>query len=191
MCLVPIITEAFLRLVLDNVGPFRATWSGNRFIMTALCPATKFPEAVPLRELSSANVVEALLSSFARIGFLLKIESDNGSFFTRVLTTTFFKKSGIKTICSSMYRPESNSVKRMHSVRKLAMRALCFEHKKGCEACLPVTMFALMSASHQTTVFCTAKLVYERAMRSSLRLLRESIFGSRSTRLMEYSLFKI
>lgn len=75
MTLVPVITEPFRRLVIDTVGPLPQTQSGYRYILTALCPATKFPEAVPLKELSSANVVDALLSIFSRVGFQQKFRA--------------------------------------------------------------------------------------------------------------------
>ncbi|XP_077538732.1 uncharacterized protein LOC144151500 [Haemaphysalis longicornis] len=61
MKLVPIITEPFRRLVIDTVGPLPVTTSGYRHILTVLCPATKFPEAVPFKELSSVEIVNALL----------------------------------------------------------------------------------------------------------------------------------
>ncbi|XP_077549467.1 uncharacterized protein LOC144162699 [Haemaphysalis longicornis] len=62
MKLVPVITEPFRRLVIDTVGRLPVTTSGYRHILTVLCPATKFPEAVPLKELSSGEIVNALLA---------------------------------------------------------------------------------------------------------------------------------
>lgn len=47
---VPINTEPFRRLAVDTVGPLPATSSGYRHVLTAIFPATKFPEAVPLKE---------------------------------------------------------------------------------------------------------------------------------------------
>lgn len=110
MKLVPVITEPFRRLVIDTVGPLPATTSGYRHILTVLCPATKFPEAVPLKELSSVEIVNALLSVFARVGFPAEIQSDQGTVFTSALTTTFLEKCGVKPIHSSLYHPQSNSV---------------------------------------------------------------------------------
>ncbi|XP_064490382.1 uncharacterized protein LOC135401724 [Ornithodoros turicata] len=177
MQLVPIITEPFRRLVIDIVGPLPASSTGCRHILTALCPATKFPEAIPLKEPNSTNVVDALLSIFARVGFPAEIQCDNGSVFTSSLTTTFFERCGIKLIHSSVYHPQSNSVERVHSVMKRVLRALCFEHKRDWEACLPAAMFALRSAPHDTTGFSPAELVYGRNLRCPLRMLKESWEG--------------
>ncbi|XP_077559123.1 uncharacterized protein LOC144174347 [Haemaphysalis longicornis] len=177
MKLVPVITEPFRRLVIDTVGPLPATTSGYRHILTVLCPATKFPEAVPLKELSSVEIVNALLSVFARVGFPAEIQSDQGTVFTSALTTTFLEKCGVKLIHSSVYHPQSNSVEKLHSVMKRVLRAMCYERKTDWELCLPAAMFALRTAPHETTGFTPAELVYGRSLRSPLRILRESWEG--------------
>lgn len=64
---VPLIGEPFRRLVVDIVGPLPVTATGNKYLLTLICPATKFPEAVVLPGLSSTAVVNVLLGVFARI----------------------------------------------------------------------------------------------------------------------------
>uniref|UniRef100_A0A6G5ABV5 RNA-directed DNA polymerase n=1 Tax=Rhipicephalus microplus TaxID=6941 RepID=A0A6G5ABV5_RHIMP len=177
MKLVPIITEPFRRLVIDIVGPLPESRQGCRYILTALCVATKFPEAIPLKELNSPHVVDALLSIFARVGFPSEIQCDNGSVFTSCLTSTFMDKCGIKVVHSSIHHPQSNPVERMHSVLKRILRALCYEHKCDWEACIPPAMFALRSAPHESTGFSPAELVYGRSLRTPLQMLRESWEG--------------
>ena len=125
--LVPIISEPFRRVVIDVVGPLPSTKAGYRYALTVMCAATKFPEAVPMKEQSSVEVVNALLSIFARVGFPQEVQSDQGSVFTSALTTGFLEKCGIKVIHSSVYHPQSNSVERCHSVMKRVLRALTYE----------------------------------------------------------------
>lgn len=175
--LVPLISEPFRRLVVDVVGPLPVTKSGYRYILTLICPATKFPEAVPLKEQSSVEIVDALLSVFSRVGFPSELQSDQGSVFTSALTTTFLERCGIRIIHSSVRHPQSNSVEAWHSVLKRVLRALCYENRKDWEACLPATMFALRSVPHEATGFSPAELVYGRSLRTPLRMLRESWEG--------------
>lgn len=177
MKLVPIITEPFRKLVIDVVGPLPESRSGCRYILTILCVGTKFPEAIPLKELNSPCIVDALLSTFARVGFPAEIQSDNGSVFTSCLTTTFFERCGIKISHSSIYHPQSNPVERMHSVLKRVLRALCFEHDEDWEACIPAALFAIRSAPHESTGFSPAELVYGRNLRSPLSLLKDAWEG--------------
>lgn len=159
--------------MIDIVGPLPTTTSGYRYLLTLLCPATKFPEAVPLREATSVNVDDALLTIFSRLGFPAEVQCDQGAVFTSELTTTVLQKCGIKLIHSSVYHPQSNSVEKWHSVLKRVLRALCWERKLDWEACLPATLFALRTAPHEATGFAPAELAYGRNLRSSLHMLRE------------------
>ncbi|XP_064463444.1 uncharacterized protein LOC135374410 [Ornithodoros turicata] len=184
---VPLIAEPFRRLVIDIVGPLPVTQSGYKYILTMLCPATKFPEAVLLRQVNSPEIVDALLAVFARIGFPSEIQSDQGTVFTSALTTEFFERCGIRVIHSSVCHPQSNSVERWHSVLKRVLRALCHERVADWEACLPAALFALRTASHESTGFSPAELVYGRALRSPLRMLREKWEGhGEETTVVEY-----
>lgn len=108
--LVPLITKPFQRLVVGIVGPLRVTKSGHRYILTMFCPATKLPEAVPLKELSLTAIMEAPFTVFTRIGFPVEIQSDPGSVFTSALSVSFFEKCGIRSLHSCVYHPQSNSV---------------------------------------------------------------------------------
>lgn len=73
--LVPIITESFRRLVVDVVGALPTTRSGYNSILTMLCPARKFAEAIPMRGVNSIEVVEALLLVFSRVGFPAELKT--------------------------------------------------------------------------------------------------------------------
>jgi hypothetical protein len=174
MKLVPLIKEPFQRLIVDIVGPLPRTLAGNRYILTLLCPATKFPEAVPLDVASSQNVVDALLEVFARLGFPKELQSDRGTVFTSALTTTFLQRCGIRVIHSSVHHPQSNAVERIHSVMKRLLRALCFEQKAEWDRCLPATMFALRTIPNASTGFAPAELVFGRNLRTPLRIVREN-----------------
>ena len=65
----PIVTEPFSRVAVDLVGPIspRST-QGNRYILTLIDFTTGFLEAVPLRDIDSISVAEALGQIFSRIG---------------------------------------------------------------------------------------------------------------------------
>ncbi|XP_037774039.1 uncharacterized protein LOC119570315 [Penaeus monodon] len=62
----PIITEPFLRVAIDIVGPLNPpSDDGHKYILTLIDYATGFPEAIPLREIDSVSVG----GSFARYIF--------------------------------------------------------------------------------------------------------------------------
>lgn len=60
LCPIPVIGEPFERVIADCVGPLPRTKSGNEFLLTIMCVATRFPEAVPLRKIKSTAVLKAL-----------------------------------------------------------------------------------------------------------------------------------
>ncbi|GFS47730.1 retrovirus-related Pol polyprotein from transposon 412 [Trichonephila clavipes] len=105
--LVPIISEVFSKINIDAVGPLPVSTKQNRYLITSICVASKYPEAIPVESITSPNVIDALLSIFSRIGFPREIQSDLGTSFTGELTTTFFNKFGIKVTRSSVSHPKA------------------------------------------------------------------------------------
>ncbi|XP_021446108.2 uncharacterized protein LOC110509518 [Oncorhynchus mykiss] len=49
LCPIPVVGEPFERVIIDCVGPLPKTRSGNQFLLTIMCSATRYPEAIPLR----------------------------------------------------------------------------------------------------------------------------------------------
>ncbi|XP_075722067.1 uncharacterized protein LOC142765251 [Rhipicephalus microplus] len=56
---------------------------------------------------------------------------------------------------------------------KRILRALCFEKGTKWDAAIPAMLFALRTVTHEVTGFTPAELVYGRAFRSPLTLLKE------------------
>jgi len=72
------------RVAVDIVGPiFPATEKGNRYILTMVDYATRYPEAQPLNDIHAETVAEALVNMFAWVGIGIpkEILSDQGSRF--------------------------------------------------------------------------------------------------------------
>ncbi|GFT18342.1 retrovirus-related Pol polyprotein from transposon 17.6 [Trichonephila clavipes] len=141
--LVPIISEVFSKINIDAMGPLPVSTKQNRYLITSICVASKYPEAIPVESISSPNVIDALLSIFSRIGFPREIQSDLGTSFTSELTTTFFNKFGIKVTRSSVSHPQSNAVERVHRTIKRVIKALCVESGEDWEGVLPLALFSL------------------------------------------------
>ena len=67
MQVTPIITEPFHKIALDVVGPLQMKKRRNRYILTYIDFATRYPDAEPLKETSSKSVANALLQIIWRL----------------------------------------------------------------------------------------------------------------------------
>lgn len=123
----PMLTESFSRFAIALVGPLSPPSSeGHRFILTLVDFATGFPEAVPLKEINSVSVVEALVLIFSRIGIARKFLSDRGTQYTSSLMAELHKLLGVKPLFTTSYHPSCNGpVERLHST--LQLRKLCLD----------------------------------------------------------------
>lgn len=62
---IPALGEPFEHVVVDCVGPLPKTKTGNQFLLTVMCMATRYPEAFPLRKNTSKAVMKALVKFFS------------------------------------------------------------------------------------------------------------------------------
>ena len=73
---IPAVGEPFERVIVDCVGPFPRSKSGHTFLLTIMCAATRFPEAIPLRNITAPSVVKALVKFFSVFGLPKIIQTD-------------------------------------------------------------------------------------------------------------------
>lgn len=97
LVLIPIIIEPFSRVAIDLVGPLIPSERGHKYILTATDCATRFPEAVPLRNIDTASVAENLVNIFSRVGIPKEI-SDRGAQFKSDLMKKINRLLSIKAI---------------------------------------------------------------------------------------------
>lgn len=62
---IPALGEPFEHVVVECVGPLPKTKTGNQFLLTVMCMATRYPEAFPLRKITSKAVMKALVKFFS------------------------------------------------------------------------------------------------------------------------------
>lgn len=79
---IPAFEEPFTKVIIDCVGPLPKTKVGNQYLLTIMCASTRFPEAIPLRNIKSRTIVNALTKFFTSVGLPLSVQSDQGSNFT-------------------------------------------------------------------------------------------------------------
>ena len=112
---IPANDEPFSRVLIDCVGPLPKTRSGNQYLLTIMCMATRFPEAVPLRNVKAPTIIKALIRFFTFVGLPKSIQSDQGSNFMSGVFQQIMYQLGIIQCKSSAYHPQSQgSIERFH-----------------------------------------------------------------------------
>ncbi len=167
----PIISEPFESVAVDIVGPLPKGKGGARFVLTLVCLASRWPEAVAMRTCMAAEVAEGLIAMFSRSGFPLKILSDRGSVFIGKVLKRVYEILGIDSIQTSPYRPQGNGiVERFHGTLK-PMLTKAVANGVDWVTFLPMALFAIRQVVNRDTGFSPHELVFGRRMRGPLDLL--------------------
>ncbi|XP_047490928.1 uncharacterized protein LOC125040419 [Penaeus chinensis] len=173
MIQMPVISEPFSRVAIEIVGPISPPSSrGHKYMLTLIDMATRFPEAVPLRNIDSVTIAEALLTIFARVGIPKEILSDRGTQFKSDLMAEINRLLSIKALYTTPYHACCNgTVERFHAVLKAMLKKLCSERPHDWDRFIPSVLFAYREIPHDTLKFSPFKLLYGRKVRGLLSVL--------------------
>ena len=170
----PVIDTPFKRIAIDIVGPINPmSERKNRYVLTVVDYATRYPEAVPLPTIETERVAEALLEIFSRVGFPSEILSDMGSNFTSGLMKEVTRLISVKHLTTTPYHPICNGLcERFNGTLKQILRRLCSERPSDWDRYLPAVLFAYREATQESLGFSPFELVYGRTVRGPLEILK-------------------
>ena len=107
----PIVETPFTKVAVDIVGPLTpVTERGNRYILTLVDFATRYPEAIALKNIETTTVAEALLDIFSRIGFPQEILSDQCTQFTSNMMAEVSRLISLKQVTTTPYHAMANGL---------------------------------------------------------------------------------
>ncbi|XP_038057353.1 uncharacterized protein LOC119728962 [Patiria miniata] len=171
----PLIDTPFKRVAVDIVGPIQPiTERGNRYILTLVDYATRYPEAIALRSIETERVAEALLEIFCRVGIPDEILTDRGSQFTSGVMKEVGRLLSIKQLVTSPYHPICNGlVERFNGTLKTMLKRMCSEKPNDWDRYLPAVLFAYREAPQESLGFSPFELLYGRTVKGPLTILKE------------------
>ena len=171
----PVIDTPFQRVAIDLVGPISPMTSRkNRYILTIVDFASRYPEAVPLPNIETTTVAEALVEVFCRTGVPQEILSDCGSQFTSDLMREISRLLSIKQLTTTPYHPACNGlVERFNQTLKQILKRVCADRPTDWDRYLGPVLFAYRSAPHSSLGFSPFELIYGRQVRGPLEILKE------------------
>ena len=139
----PVISEPFIRVAMDIVGPLPRSKAGHRYILVLCDYATRYPEAIALRSIDAEHIAEELMKLFSRVGVPKEILTDQGSNFTSQLLAELYRLLGVKRIRTSPYHPQTDGlVERFNQTLKGMLRKTVQEEGKDWDKMIPYLLFA-------------------------------------------------
>ena len=149
----------FDHINVDIVGPLPSSL-GFTYLFTIVDRFTRWPEAVPLTDISTTTCARALVSHWiSRFGVPAEMSSDRGSQFTSNLWTALAKLLGVRHYRTTAYHPQANGlVERFHRHMKAALRARLNNPNWVDE--LPWVLLGIRTAPKEDLGTSSAELVY-------------------------------
>ena len=112
---------------MDLVGPiFPSSNAGHRHILTFIDYATRYPDAIPLKNISTESVAEALVGIYSRVGVPEEVLSDLSTQFISDCIKEVSRLLSIRQLTTTAYLPMYNGlVEKFNGTLKTMLRRLC------------------------------------------------------------------
>ena len=151
----PLIDTPFKRVAVDIVGPIApANEAGHRYILTLVDYATRYPEAVPFKKITTEEVAEALLDIYSRVGIPEEVLTDQGTQFMSECMQEVSRLLSIKGLTSTPYHPFCNGlVERWNRTLKSMLKRLCQDQPKRWHRLINPVLFTYRDVPQEATGF--------------------------------------
>ena len=172
----PVVGQAFDKVGVDIVGPiFPASDRGNRYILVMVDYVTRYPEAVPMKNVETVTVAEKLVEMWSRTGLPQTVVTDQGSQFTSDTMREVYRLLGIKGCTTTPYHAQANGlVERFNGTLKKMVKRLAKEKPKDWDKWITAALFAYREVPQASTGFSPFELLYGRHVRGPMKLIKEA-----------------
>ena len=171
----PLIDLPFKRVAIDLVGPITpASEKEHRYILTLVDYATRYSEAVPIKNRATETVAEALLGMYSRVCVPEEVLRDLGTQFVSKCMEEVSRLLSIKRLTTTPYHLICNGLVEMFNgtLNKMIQR-LCSERPKQWHRFINPLLFAYREAQHEATEFAPFELLYLRTVGGPIQILKE------------------
>ncbi|KAK7089232.1 hypothetical protein V1264_024235 [Littorina saxatilis] len=171
----PVFETAFRRVAVDIIGPILPmSENKKRYILVMVDFATRYPEAVALKDIHAETVADALWDFWTRLGIPSEILTDNGSQFTGTLMQEVTELLRIKRKTSAVFHPAGNGLcERMNGTLKNMLKKMCIEQPKAWDTFISALLFAYRETPQESLGFSPFELLFGRTVRGPMQLLRQ------------------
>lgn len=148
----------FEHVHVDLIGPLPPC-KGYRYCLTIIDRFSRWPEAIPIADMSANTVAHAFYGQWiARFGVPKTLTTDQGSQFESQLFKSLLQLAGCKRIRTTAYHPAANGlVERWHRILKTAL--MCHDASKWTDV-LPTVLLGLRTHVRIDTGVSPAEFLY-------------------------------
>ena len=165
----PLVEVPFDRVGMDIIGPLERSAQGYRFVLVLIDYATRYPEAIPLRNISVRSVAQALFHVISRVGIPKEILTDQGTNFMSRTIKELYGLLKVKAIRTSVYHPATDGLcERFNRTLKSMIRKFVLEDARNWHQWLDPLLFAVREVPQASTGFSPFELLYGRRPRGVL-----------------------
>lgn len=171
----PVIDVPFQRIAVDIVGPLDPpTYRKNRYILTIVDYATRYPDAIPLPGIEAERVAEALVDVFSRVGVPREMLTDLGTQFTSDLMREVSRLLSFRQLTTTPYHPMCNGlVEKFNGTLKQMLKKMCSEQPKDWDKYINALLFAYREVPQDSLGFSPFEMLYGRSVRGPMSILKE------------------
>ena len=170
-----LINMPFRRVAVDLVGPILPPRkNGHRYILTLVDYATRYSEAVLLKNVETEIVAETLLDMYSHLEIPGEVLSDLGTQFVSKCMEEVLRLLSIKRLTTTPYHPICNElVECFNDTLKKMLRRLCDEQPRQWHRFVNPLLFTYREAPQEATGFSPFELLYGRTVCGPVQIFKE------------------
>ena len=142
--------ESFSKIIIDVVSPLLRTKKRNQYILTIMCPTTRYSEAFPWKNFDGKTIVNNLKSMFTTYGIPQEVQNYRGTNFTNNLRAAFLFQLGITQTHYTAYHQSQGALEGCHQTLKSIIRKFCHENNQDQEIALSFALLPIRETPNKT-----------------------------------------
>ena len=165
----------FKRVAIDLIDPISPRGkAGHRYILTLVNYVMRYLETVPLKDIDTETVAEALVDIFSLLEIPEEILSDLGTRFVSDCMKEVARLLSTKQLRTTPYHHRCNVMtENFNGTLKTTLKRLFSEQPKLWHRCINPLLFAYRKVAQESTGFSPFELLYSRAVRGTMFTLKE------------------